>query len=156
MLAIGAPSSNNEIMCLVSSQHITSIWILGYHHASWEVYFMLLEHMLTKHNGRFCYFLFFFPFYHRWFPIISWHIWAFCLTQPSTQVVAKPHLQKMLSHRHPCHTWNSWLERPPCEVVSPNSFHALNGWDCTDGPQMTRDLRNLVPMWTAPFKKRDL
>ena len=34
-----------------------------------------------------------------------------------------------------------------CEVASPN-FHALNGWDCTDRPQMTWNLGN--PGCTGP------
>ena len=34
----------------------------------------------------------------------------------------------------------------PCEVVSPN-FHALNGWDCTDRPQVTQD-RTWDPVWS--------
>ena len=37
----------------------------------------------------------------------------------------KPHLRKVLSCRHPCHTWDLGLGTP-CEVVSSN-FDALNG-----------------------------
>ena len=48
---------------------------------------------------------------------------------------SKPHLQKVLPCRYSCHTWDLGLGAP-CEVISPN-FHALNGWDCTDWPQVT-------------------
>ena len=59
----------------------------------------------------------------------------------------KPHLQKVLSWRHPCHPWNLGLETP-CEVVSTN-FHALNNWDCMDQPQVTWDL-DLGPRVNRP------
>jgi hypothetical protein len=61
---------------------------------------------------------------------------AFCskLIQLATQV-PRPHLQKVLPCMHPCHTWNLGLGTP-WKVVSPN-FRALNGWDCTDLPQVT-------------------
>ena len=39
---------------------------------------------------------------------------------------------------HPCHSWDLGLGTP-CELVSPN-FHALNGSDCRDWPQVTWDL----------------
>jgi len=50
----------------------------------------------------------------------------------------KPHLQKVLPCRHPCHT-RGLGHGTLCEVASPD-FHALNGRDCTDGPQLTWDL----------------
>ena len=59
------------------------------------------------------------------------------LLDPTLNTSPKPHLQKVLWCRHPCHTWDLELGTP-YEVVSPN-FHALNGWDCTDWPQVTRD-----------------
>ena len=49
---------------------------------------------------------------------------------PTLNTSVKPHLQKVLSCRHPRPTWDLRLETP-CEVVSPN-FSALNGRDCTD------------------------
>ena len=50
----------------------------------------------------------------------------------------KPHLQKVLPCRHPCHPWDLGLGTP-CDVVSPN-FQALDGWDCMDRPEVTWDL----------------
>ena len=47
--------------------------------------------------------------------------------------------KKMLSCKHPCHTWDLGLGTS-CEVVSLN-FHALISWDCMDWPQVTWDLR---------------
>ena len=44
---------------------------------------------------------------------------------PTLNTCSKPHLQKVLPRRHPCHAWDLGLGTP-CEVVSPN-FHALNG-----------------------------
>ena len=68
-------------------------------------------------------------------PNTGWELGlAFCSTQLATQVPS-PHLQKVLPCRHPCHTWNLGLGTP-WELVSPN-FRALNGWDCTDWPQVT-------------------
>jgi hypothetical protein len=53
-----------------------------------------------------------------------------------------------LSCKHPCHTWDLRLGIL-CEVVSPN-FHALNNWDCMDGPQVTGDL-DLGPCVNRPL-----
>ena len=50
----------------------------------------------------------------------------------------KPHLQKVLTCRHPCHNWDLRLGTA-CEVKSP-TFHAINDWDCTDWPEVTWDL----------------
>ena len=59
------------------------------------------------------------------------------LLVPTLNTSPKPYLQIVLWCRHPCHTWD--LEHGTlCEVVSPN-FHALNGWDCTYGSQVTWD-----------------
>jgi hypothetical protein len=75
---------------------------------------------------------------------------AFCSTQASTQAPSlKPHLQKVLSCKHPCHTWDLRLGTP-CEVISPN-FHAIKGGDCTDRPQVTWELG---PVWTGPYLVR--
>ena len=60
------------------------------------------------------------------------------LLDPTLNTNPKPHLQKVLLCRHPCHTWDLKLGTM-CEVESPN-IHALNGWDCTNWPQVTWDL----------------
>ena len=53
------------------------------------------------------------------------------LFDPILYTSPKPCLQKSV---------DVWLgTRDPCEGWVPTS-HALNGWNCTDGPQMTRDL----------------
>ena len=49
---------------------------------------------------------------------------------PTLNTSLKPHLQNLLSCKHPCHTWDLRLGAP-CELVSPN-FHALNIGDCMD------------------------
>ena len=51
--------------------------------------------------------------------------------------IPTPYLQKVLPRRHPCHTWDLGLGTW-CIVISPK-FHALNGWDYTDWPQVTWD-----------------
>ena len=71
--------------------------------------------------------------------------WAELFARPNSQQKSNPHLQKMLPCKHPCHTWCSWLENP-WQVVN-LKFHALDGSDCTDRPQVTWDLR---PFWTDP------
>ena len=60
------------------------------------------------------------------------------MLDPALNISPKPQLQKVLSCRHLCHTWD-WGLGTPCEVVSPN-FHALNGQDCIHWSQMNRDL----------------
>ena len=72
------------------------------------------------------------------FAELELRVWSSFLLYASPNTSPSPHLQKELSCMHPCHTWNLRLGNP-CEVVSPN-FHALNGWDCTDWPQVTWDL----------------
>ena len=41
------------------------------------------------------------------------------LPDPTLNISPKPHLQKVLTCRHPCHTWDPRLGTP-CEVVSPH------------------------------------
>ena len=83
-----------------------------------------------------------------WFLFIksgSWLVWrvgSSFLLNPTFNTSPKTHLQTMLLHKHPCHTWDTWFGIP-CEVVSPN-FHALNGWDCTNWLYMTWDLCELA------------
>ena len=60
------------------------------------------------------------------------------LFDPTLNTSFKPHLQRLLPCRNPYHTWHLWLGTP-CEVVSPH-FYALNGWDCTNWPELTWDL----------------
>ena len=60
------------------------------------------------------------------------------LLNPTLNTSPQSHLQKMLSCKNPCHTWDVGLGTP-CKVVSPN-LHALNGWDCTNWAQVTWDL----------------
>ena len=72
---------------------------------------------------------------------------AFCLTQLSIQV-------RLLTSKKCCHVdIHVILETlrlgTPWEVVSPN-FHALNGWDCTDRPQVTWDLGLQNPLSSGP------
>ena len=57
---------------------------------------------------------------------------------PTRNTSPKPHLQKVLPCRHPCHCWDLGLGTL-CEMVSPN-FHALNGWDCMDWSLVIWDL----------------
>ena len=57
---------------------------------------------------------------------------------PTRNTSPKPHLQKAPRCRQPCHSWDFGLGTM-CEVVSPN-FHALNGRDCMDWPNVTWDL----------------
>jgi hypothetical protein len=69
---------------------------------------------------------------------LCWVCGSSLLLDPTPNTSPKPHLQKVLPCRHPCHTWDLGL-RTLCDAVSPN-FHALNGWDCMDWPQVTWDL----------------
>ena len=62
------------------------------------------------------------------------------LLNPTLNTSPKPHLQKVLPCRHPCHTWDLGLGILWKAVKSQLSFNVLNGWDCTDWPQVTWDL----------------
>ena len=83
-----------------------------------------------------CYWIHSSLFYHKKNHGTCVESWVLIFARPNSQHKsrASPPLQNMLSGRHPCHTWDSWLETP-CEVVSPN-FLVLNGWDCTDWAQV--------------------
>ena len=56
------------------------------------------------------------------------------LLHPTFNTSLESHLQKVLSCRHLCRTWD-WGLGTPCEVKAPN-FHALENWDCTDRPRV--------------------
>ena len=64
-------------------------------------------------------------FYAKLFVGLMLGVGSSFLLNPTLDTSAKSHLQKVLSYRHPCHTWNLGLGTT-CEMVSPN-FHPLNG-----------------------------
>ena len=63
-------------------------------------------------------------FYVKIFARLGLRVGSSFLLDPSFNTSRKPHLQKALPCKLPCHTWDLRLETP-CEVVSPN-LYALN------------------------------
>jgi hypothetical protein len=49
---------------------------------------------------------------------LVWRVGSSFLLDPNLNRSLKPHLQKVLPYRHPCHTWNLGLGTL-CEVVKP-------------------------------------
>ena len=82
-----------------------------------------------------------------WLIVIKVGSWLFCanyswglglrvgssfLLNPTCNTSSKPHLQKVLSCRHPCHSWDLGLGAQ-CDLVSPNfysprGFTLLSSW----------------------------
>ena len=58
-------------------------------------------------------------FYAKMFMGLGLRVGSNVLFDPIRNTSPKPHLQKVLPCRHPCHRWDSGLETM-CEVVSPN------------------------------------